>query len=457
MNRHLVVIGGTATGMSAAARARRGDPSLPITVFERSGYITYGSCGLPYYIGDDIKDIHNLITYTPEYMKKERDIDVNILHEVTGINIQEKHVNVKNLTTGKTFKQPYGHLMIATGAMPVIPPIPGIDNKNVFTLRNIEDGLKIKEYLSSRKVKRATILGAGFIGLEVAEALRNWGIEVLVFEMLPEILPQLDRELAKLIEDELKKNQVLLYKNTKVIRFDATGENGLKIITEGGGVFDADMVIVSVGVRPNTALAKSAGIETGPKGGIVVDRHMRTSAPNIWAAGDCTETHHLITKRPTYVPLGTTANKQGKIAGENILGGKATFPGVLGTQVTKIFEIYVATTGLNEAAAKDAGIEAVSAKIVHRDKASYYPGSKPIHVKNILDKKSGKILGAQLVGSEGVGKRIDVFVTAITAGMTVYELNELDLAYAPPVAPVYDPILIAASAAIKALQNELKS
>jgi NADPH-dependent 2,4-dienoyl-CoA reductase/sulfur reductase-like enzyme len=213
------------------------------------------------------------------------------------------------------------------------------------------------------------------------------------------------------------------------------------------------MVIASVGVRPNTALAKSAGIETGFKGGIVVDKYMRTSVPDIWAAGDCTETHHLITKRPTYIPLGTTANKQGKIAGENILGGKATFPGVLGTQVTKIFEIYTAATGLNEAGAKDAGIETVSAKIRQSDKASYYPSSKPVHVKIILDKKSGKVLGAQMVGSESVGKRVDVFVTAITAGMTVYQINELDLAYAPPVAPVYDPILIAASAGIKALEK----
>jgi NADPH-dependent 2,4-dienoyl-CoA reductase/sulfur reductase-like enzyme len=453
VSRHLIVIGGTAAGMSAAARARRGDPSLPITVFERTGYITYGSCGLPYYIGDEIKDVRSLIAYTPEYMKKDRNINVNILHEVTEINAQSKYVTVKDLTTGKIFKQSYSHLMVATGAMPIIPPIPGIDNKNVFTLRNIEDGLRIKEYLSSRKVKRAAILGAGFIGLELAEALRNYDIEVLVFEMLPDILPQLDREFVGIIEEELQKNQVRLYKNTKVIGFETLGENGLRIKTEDGGVFDSDMVIASVGVRPNTALAKSAGIETGFKGGIVVDKYMRTSVPDIWAAGDCTETHHLITKRPTYIPLGTTANKQGKIAGENILGGKATFPGVLGTQVTKIFEIYTAATGLNEAGAKDAGIETVSAKIRQSDKASYYPGSKPVHVKIILDKKSGKVLGAQMVGSESVGKRVDVFVTAITAGMTVYQINELDLAYAPPVAPVYDPILIAASAGIKALEK----
>lgn len=456
MNRHLIVIGGTAAGMSAAARARRGDPSLPITVFERTGYITYGSCGLPYYIGDDVKDIHSLITYTPEYMKKERNINVNILHEVTEINIQEKHVDVKDLTTGKTFKQPYSHLVIATGAVPVIPSIPGADNKNVFTLRNIEDGLRIKKYLSSKKVKRAAILGAGFIGLELAEALCNLGIDVLIFEMMPDILPQLDREFAVMIEEELQKNSVRLHKSTKVIEFETSSEHGLKIITEVGEAFDVDMAVISVGVRPNTVLAKSAGIETGPKGGILVDNYIHTSVPDIWAAGDCIETHHLITKRPVYVPLGTTANKQGKIAGENIMGGKATFPGVLGTQVTKIFETYTAATGLNEVEAKEVGIETVTAKIKQSDKASYYPNSKPIHVKIILDKESGKILGAQLVGSESVGKRIDIFVTAITAGMTVYELNELDLAYAPPVAPVYDPILIAASVGIKVMERNNK-
>jgi len=458
VKRHLVVIGGTAAGMSAAARARRGDPSLPITVFERSGHITYGSCGLPYYIGDEIKDIHDLIVYKPEYMKKERNIDVNILHEVTEINIQEKYVDVKDLTTGKTFKQLYSHLMIATGAVPVIPPIPGADNKNVFTLRNIEDGLRIKDFLSSKKVKRAAVLGAGFIGLELAEALRNLGIDVIVFEMLSQILPQLDGEFVAIIEEELRKNQVRLYKNTRVTEFKTSGEDSVRILTENGEIFDADIVIVSVGVRPNTVLAKNAGIKTGLKGGIVVDNYMRTSASDIWAAGDCTETHHFVTKKPIYVPLGTTANKQGKIAGGNMLGGKAAFPGVLGTQVTKIFDLYVAATGLNEAGAQDVGIETVSAKIKQSDKASYYPGSKPIHVKIILDKKSGRIMGAQMVGSEGVGKRIDVFVTAITAGMTVYEFNELDLAYAPPVAPVYDPILIAASAGIKAMkQIEIKN
>ncbi|GAQ24966.1 FAD-dependent oxidoreductase [Tepidanaerobacter syntrophicus] len=453
MDKNLVVIGGTAAGMSAAAQARRGDPSLPIIVFERTGYITYGSCGLPYYIGNVIKDVNKLITYTPEYMKKQRNIDVYILHEVVGINTQEKYVKVKNLKSGETFNQPYGQLVIATGAVSVVPKIPGIDNNGIFTLRNIEDGIKIKEFLSSKNVKHAAILGAGFIGLELAEALRNWGIDVNIFEMLPRILPQIDEELSALIEAELEKNSVKLYKNTKVVEFKPAEKGGLKIITEGNNIFDADMVIAAVGVKPNTLLAQNAKIQTGTLGGIAVDKYMRTSCPDIWAAGDCTETYNRITKKPVYVPLGTTANKQGKIAGENAAGGSVIFPGIIGTQVTKIFNTYTATTGLNEISAKDAGMLPISAKIKHVDKAGYYPGSKSIHVKIIIDKNTAKVIGAQMAGSEGVGKRIDIFATAITAGMTVYELNELDLAYAPPVSPVYDPVLIAASSGIKALEK----
>lgn len=453
MDKHLVVIGGTAAGMSAAAQARRGDPSLPITVFERTGYITYGSCGLPYYIGDVIKDVNKLVTYTPEYMKKERNIDVYISHEVIDIDTQEKCVEVKNLKDGQTFTQPYSGLVIATGAFSVVPKIPGIDSENIFTLRNIEDGIRIKEFLSTGKVKRAAILGAGFIGLEVAEALRNWGIAVDIFEMLPRILPQLDEELSALIEAELERNSVKLYKNTKVVEFNYADNGGLKIRTQDNNIFDADMAIVAVGVKPNTILAQNAKIQIGTLGGIAVDKYMRTSCPDIWAAGDCTETYNRITKKPAYVPLGTTANKQGKIAGENASGGNAAFYGILGTQVTKIFDVYVATTGLNEMSAKDAGMFPVFAKITHKDKAGYYPGAKPIHVKIVIDKNTGKVIGAQMAGSEGAGKRIDVIAASITAGMTVYELNELDLAYAPPVSPVYDPILIAASAGIKAVEK----
>ena len=454
MERHLVVIGGNAGGMSAAVRARRGDPSLPITVFERSGHISYGSCGLPYYIGDDIKEIDRLIIYTPEYMKKERNINVHTFCEVTKIDVSNKCVVVKDLKTGKVFKQHYSHLVIGTGASPIIPPIPGIENDNIFTLRNIEDGKRIKYHVISNKPKKAAVLGAGFIGLETAEALRKWGVDVYIFESFSEILPQLDRELVSVVEGELEKNGVKLFKNTEVKVFEHTGDGGIRVNTGAGSSFDVDMAVVCTGVRPNTDLAKDAGIETGIKGSIKVDKYMRTSAPNVWAAGDCCETYDIITKMPLYIPLGTTANKQGKIAGENLIGGKAVFPGVLGTQVAKVFDTFVAFTGLNESRAAEAGIETLSVKIKALDKASYYPGAKPIYIKIVMDKNTGRVLGAQLAGSEGVAKRVDVFATAITAGMTVYDLYQLDLAYAPPVAPSSDPVLIAASAGIKAMKGK---
>lgn len=450
----LVVIGGTAGGMSAAARARRGDASLPITVFDRSGFVTYGSCGLPYYISDDIKDHNELVTYTPAYLKQNRNIDVKIHHEVTHIDTLEKYIIVKDLKADKEFKQPYNKLVIATGASPMMPPIPGIDLENILTLRNIEDGVRIKELIKSGKIKKAAILGGGFIGLEMAEALRKQNIEVAVFEMLPQILPQIDGELLTLVEQDLDANNVKLFKNTKVIGFESSEDGKVsRVIVEGNRSYDVDMVLVSVGVRPNTDLAAKAGIETGLKGSIVVDEYMRTSLKDIWACGDCVQSYHRITKKPVYIPLGTTANKQGKIVGDNVLGGNTSFSGVMGTQVTKIFDTFVASTGLTEAEARAMGIDATSAIIKHSDKAGYYPGKKPIYIKITMDKPSGRVLGAQLIGSEGVGKRVDIFVTAITAGMTVYDMDELDLAYAPPVSPVYDPVLIAASVGIKTLEK----
>lgn len=449
----LVVIGGTAGGMSAAARARRGYPSLPITVFDRSGFVTYGSCGLPYYISDDIKDASELVAFTPEQLKQRRDIDVKTHHEVIEINPDEKYVKVKNLKSGEEFDQYYNRLVIATGATSIIPPIPGIDLENIVTLRNLDDGIKLKQLLAVENIKKVAILGAGFIGLEMAEALKKRNLEVVVFEMLPQILPQIDTELSNLVEDELRKNDVKLLKNTKVIGFEASGKTVSKIITEGNVAYDVDMVLVSVGVKPNTDIAKEAGIQTGLKGSIIVDRYMRTNVADIWACGDCVQSIHRVNQQPVYIPLGTTANKQGKIVGDNVLGGHVAFSGVMGTQVTKIFDIFVAATGLTQEQAVDSGFKAISATIKHIDRADYYPGNQPLYITITMDKNNGRILGAQLVGSEGVAKRVDVFVTAITAGMTVYELNELDLAYAPPVSPVYDPILISASVGIKAIES----
>lgn len=450
----MVVIGGNAAGMSAATKVRRGDANLPITVFESSQFVTYGSCGLPYYISEDIKEYNDLVTFTPEFLKRERNIDVKIRHQVMEIDPREKFLGIKDLNTGEEFKQYYTKLVIATGASPVLPPIQGIGYKNIFTLRSVEDGIEIKQLLQSGKIKNVAILGAGFIGLEMAEAFRKRNIQVSVFEKLPQVLPQIDLELSAIIESELIKNGVKLYKNIEVVEFEASNDGKVKSLRlKDNRIFDADMVLLAVGVKPNTELAIKAGIQTGLKGCIVVDQYMRSSIPNVWACGDCTMTYNRITREPLFIPLGTIANKQGKIVGENVLGGQAVFPGVLGTQVTKIFDLFVASTGLTKEQALASGFEPVQATIKHWDRAGYYPGTQSIWVTIIMDKNHGKILGAQLVGSEGVAKRIDVFVTAITVGMTVYELNELDLAYAPSVSPVYDPILIAATIGIKAIKN----
>lgn len=450
---HLVVIGGTAAGASAASRARKLDPSLPITVFEKTGFVTYGSCGLPYYIGKEIKDYSDLVTYTPEFLKEKRCLDVKIFKEVTAVDIKAKRVVVRDVQDPcNTEEVSFSKLIFATGASPVIPPIKGINLKNVFTLRTIEDGINIKEHIDRGGVQRAAIIGGGFIGLEMAEALRNRGLDVYLFEMLPRILPQLDEQMSDIIQKELHDNGVHVYTGCSVNEIMGQDGKVKEVITKDGDVFSADFVILSVGVRPNTSLAQKAGIETGLLGGILVNEYLQTSQPDVWACGDCVQMYDMILKEPTYVPLGTTANKQGKIAGENALGGKVVFPGVLGTQATKVFNLFIAATGLSEDRALQAGKEVVTNLISKNDRASYYPGHQQAYVKLILE-KSGKLLGAQILGSEGAALRINVLVTAISAGMDIKQLNELDLVYAPPVAPVYDPILIAASEGIKALKK----
>ncbi|MCR4430477.1 MAG: FAD-dependent oxidoreductase [Tepidanaerobacteraceae bacterium] len=452
--RHLAVIGGTAAGLSAASRARKLAPDMTIAVYERTGYVSYGSCGLPYYIGDVIHDHRELIAYMPEFLKKERNIDVKTHHEVVDIDLSKNVLMVRDLEKDALIETGFTDLIMATGASPVIPPLPGIDLENVFALRIVEDGIRIKNRIDGGEIKRAAIIGGGYIGLEMAEALKMRGLEVLLFEAMPKLLPSLDESFSDAVEKELTKNGVSVHKATAVKEIVGNREGkvcGIK--TDNGQVFYADMVLVSVGVAPNSRLAKKAGIEVGYKEGIVVDDHMRTSAPGVWACGDCVQMYNLLTKKPTYIPLGTTANKQGKIAGENAAGGNATFKGVLGTQVIKVFDVFIASTGLTVESAAESGMEAICSRIVKNDRASYYPGNKNTHIHLILEKGTGKILGAQLMGGESVAQRINVFVAAIAAGFTVYRLNELDLAYAPPVAPVYDPILIAASEGIKALKN----
>lgn len=449
--RKLIVIGGTAAGLSAASKAKRLNRTLEVTVFERSGYISYGACGLPYFLSGMIEDHTSLIAVTAEEMTMKRGITVHTHTEITSIDRNTKAVTAKNLTNGKESKYYYDDLMIATGAEAIIPPIKGADLKNVHVLRNIEDGIAIRNAL--KVAKKACIIGGGVIGLEVAEQLIETGLTVTLIEAMSSLLPTLPLPYSTKIYEEIQNHGGDVYLDTRLEELLGVEGRVHAVKTNNGDLIECDLVIIAVGVRPATDLARKSGLELGVKGSIVVDEFQRTSDPSIWAAGDCTQMKHLLTGKPYYAPLGTTANKGGRVAGSNIGGEAAKFPGVLGSLVTKIFNLYVATTGLSLTEAIAAGFDAVEQSIIKDDKASYYPGGKPTYLTLVFEKHGGRILGAQGVGPESVSGRINLLVSAITMGMTVFQLNDLDLLYTPSVAPVYDPILIAAAQAIKQVED----
>lgn len=446
----VVVIGGTAAGLSAASKAKRVDPSLEITVFEKSGYISYGACGLPYFVGGMIDEPDDLVSLTVDQMTGKRGVPTFIHHEVTKIDREVKQVTVVNLDTGDVSVHPYDKLVIATGARPVIPPIPGADAEGVHVLRTVEDGISLKA--AAGKSGKAAIIGGGFIGIEVAEELALSGIEVHLFEAMPRLLPFLTEEFSARVLDTLTAHGVAVHLSAAVREIPVKDGKACGVRTDEGSV-EADLVLLCIGVKPNSGLAGEAGLALSVRDAILVDDEMRTSDPDIYACGDCAMEKNLITGQPVYIPLGTTANKQGRIAGGNLAGLHDTFKGVLGSMVTKAFDLTIAATGLSLQQAKDAGYEAVSSVITKADRASYYPGGRDNVLCFILDSRTGRLLGAQGIGSESVAGRINVLATAITAGMTVAEINELDLVYAPPVAPVYDPILIAASQAMKKVKG----
>lgn len=446
---HLVVIGGTAAGASAAAKAKRTKPEIDVSVFEKTGFVTYGSCGLPYYIGGIVRTKEMLSDFTPDALREKRSIATCVHHEVTMIHRASKTLEVCDLVRNECFSVPYDYLVIATGASPIMPDIPNVRADGVFSLRTVEDGVAIRRAVQEESTKRALIVGGGFIGLEMAEQLSCLGLEVTLIEALPKLLPSVDEEYSDAIRRVLEEHGVRLYTGTAVREILVDGGKVVGAKTNSGAMLETDLVVISVGVSPNSSLAKSAGLETGVKDAIVVDEYMRTSDDSIWAAGDCVQTFNLITKRPVYAPLGTTANKQGRIAGGNIAGDMSSFKGVLPSQMTRVFDLYLASTGLTAEQAKEAGYDVDEAKVTKMDRASYYPGGKYNHIKLVFDRRSGRLVGAQAIGSESIAGRINLLAAAITAGMTVAELSELDLAYAPSVAPVYDPILVAASQAKK--------
>jgi NADPH-dependent 2,4-dienoyl-CoA reductase/sulfur reductase-like enzyme len=386
------------------------------------------------------------------FFKEKRDIDVYLHHEVLKIFPAKRSVLVKDLEKDKEFEVGYDKLVIATGARAVKPNIKGIDLNGIFTIRFLEDGIAIKNFIRESSPKKALIIGAGYIGMEMAEALVSLGIDVTIVEVMPNILGSMDDEINEVVEAELQKNGVKLLKSTSVIEFVGDGFVR-KAILNNGSSLDVDLVIVGAGIKPNSEIARDAGIEIGRSGAIAVNQRMETNIPGVFAAGGCAEAFHLVLGRPVYIPLGTTANKQGKVAGENAVGGNAIFKGIVGTAVFKVFELEVARTGISEKQAKEEGIDYVSTVIEHSSRAHYYPGGSKIRVKLIAERKTGRLLGAEMVGRDGVAKRIDVFATALHARMSIGEIAGLDLSYAPPFAPVWDPILIAANDIEKKLKS----
>jgi len=450
----LLVIGGVAAGMSAASRAKRRNPGMEVIVLEKTEFISYGSCGLPYYISDMVKDHNKLIIIPPKVAREKRGIDVRLFHEAVEINWNEKWVKAIDHKTGENLKFSYDKLVIATGAGATRPPIPGINLKHVYVLRTLNDGVALKSYINTGVPKKAVIIGAGYIGLEMADAFSARGLDVSVIEKLPNILGSMDPEINEIVEAELDRNRVKLFKNSTVSAFEGNDRGEVtSVVLDDGTRFDADLVLVSTGIKPHVTFAEAAGIHLGSTGAIAVNEKQETNIPDIYSGGDCAEAKHLVTGKSAYIPLRPTANKQGRVAGENAAGGYGFFEGIVGTAVFKTFDLEVARTGLSSAEAQKEGFNVATATITDKCCAGYYPGASPITIKLVMNKDNGRLLGAMMVGRSGVSKRIDIFATALYNKNTVEQISHLDLSYAPPFAPVWDPVLIAANIGLKNLKK----
>lgn len=429
-----VIIGGVAGGASAAARLRRLDETAEIIILERGDYVSFANCGLPYYIGGVINDKNNLTLQTPESFRSRFNIDVRVNSEALNIDSKAKTVTVKNVKTGESYTESYDNLILSPGAEPIKPNIDGIDSDIVFTLRNIPDTLKIKQYIKNAKPKYAVVIGGGYIGVEMAENLREAGLKVSIVELADHLIAPLDFDMAADVHRYIKSKGIELYLNNGLKAID-----GRTVILQNGKI-DTDMVIMSVGVRPETVLARECGIRTNQRGSIIVDGNMKTNIPNIYAVGDAIEVTDFITGNPAFIPLAGPANKQGRIAADNIVGISSEYNGTQGSAVLKLFDMTVATTGLNEKSAKAAGINYDKTYIYSGSHASYYPGANNMSIKALWDKKTLKIFGAQIIGFDGVDKRMDVLATAIRFGAKITNLTELELCYAPPFGSAKDPV-----------------
>ena len=438
----VVIVGGVAGGATAAARIRRLDEEAEILVFERSGYISYANCGLPYYIGGVIEDAEELTLQTPESFFRRFRIHMKVRHEVTAIHPEKKTVSVKNLETGAVFEESYDKLLLSPGAKPVWPDLPGMDSDKLFTLRTVEDTLRIKEFVDQNKPRSAVMVGGGFIGLEVAENLRELGLEVTIVQRPKQLMNPFDADMAAFIHAEVRKHGVQLALGHSVAGFEEKN-GGIQVLLKDNAPLHADLVVLAIGVTPESHLAKEAGLALGMKGSILVNDRMETSVPDIYAVGDAVQVKHYVTGEDTLIALAGPANKQGRIAADNICGGDSRYLGSQGSSVIKIFDMTAASTGINETNARKSGLDVDTVILSPMSHAGYYPGGKLMTMKVVFEKETYRLLGAQIVGYEGVDKRIDVLATAIHAGLKATQLKDLDLAYAPPYSSAKDPVNMA--------------
>jgi NADPH-dependent 2,4-dienoyl-CoA reductase/sulfur reductase-like enzyme/rhodanese-related sulfurtransferase len=458
--KRIVIVGGVAGGASAAARARRLCEECEITVFERGPYVSFANCGLPYFVGGEIVEQDSLLLQTPKTLRARFNLDVRVSTEVLSIDRTAQAVKVRELATGREYEQPYDSLILSTGASPLRPPIPGIDRAGHFTVRNIPDVENIMAWIKDCHACRAVVVGGGYIGLEMAEQLKHRGLGVTVVEAMPQVMTPLDPEMAAWLHAELKANGVALHLGDSVAEFEAPkpGETARAsvVVLKSGKRIEADTVVLGLGVRPETSLAKNAGLELGALGGVRVNEHLQTSDPKIYAVGDAIEVRDAVTGAWSIIPLAGPANRQGRIAADNIFGRPSCYEGTWGTAILRLFKLSAGCTGANEKSLRKAGIPFQAVHLHPGSHAGYYPGAEPIAMKILFAPDTGKLLGAQAIGQEGVDKRIDVFATALKGGMTMNDLAELELAYAPPFGSAKDPVNMAGMAAQNVLAGDVQ-
>lgn len=440
----LVVIGGDAAGMSAASKVRREHPDREIVVFERGRHTSYAACGMPYFIAGQVESSDRLIARRPEVFREKQNIDVRTLHEVLAIDTEQRRVQVRDLEQESTFWEDWDHLLIATGASPIVPDLPNIDAEGIFSLSTLQSGIEVFEYVESRSPGKAVVVGGGYIGIEMAEALLERGLEVALIDMAPEVMVSMDADIAESISQAMRDAGVSVFLREKLERFETNSNGTLRAVVTDRQTLEADLVILGIGVRPNSELAEAAGIELGANGAIKVNKRLETSVPRVWAAGDCAESFHLVKDRQVFIALGTVANKHGLVAGINISGGTMEFPGVLGTAITRFQDLEISRTGLSEKEAEEIGIPFRARTIDALTRSHYFPGSAKVKVKLLAEEATGRLLGGQIVGGKGAAKRIDTIAAAITARLTAEQLVYMDLSYAPPFSPVWDPVQTAA-------------